>query len=82
MDWLFPIVVIAAGIAAVIISAGVARSRRPPAPEVDRRVDRFVERQQGPRVVQPGQPPIGHLPIDAGGDGGGGGGDGGGGGAD
>jgi hypothetical protein len=80
MDWLFPIVVIAAGIVAVIISAGVARSRRPPAPEVERRVDRFVERQQGPRVVQPGQPPIGYLPTD--GNGGGNGGDGGGGGAD
>jgi hypothetical protein len=82
MEWLFLVLVIAAGIAAVIIAASLARSRRPPAPETDRRVDRFVERQQGPRVVQPSQPPIGYLPIDAGGDGAGDGADGGGGGAD
>jgi hypothetical protein len=70
MDWLFLILVIAAGIAAVIIAASLARSRRPPTPETDGRVDQFVERQQGPRVVQPGHT----SEVDGDGDGGGGGG--------
>ena len=68
MEWLFLILVIAVGIAAVIMAASLARSRRLQAPETDRRVDRFVERQHGPRVIHPGHT----SEVNGDGDGGGG----------